>query len=78
MGLRDWHTKKMGIPHKKVEIPRKKKNNFFEFSSKIEGMARKNKKLLTLFLSKLAINKLTAKIISNSHHNIKTLKLILI
>ena len=51
MGLRDWHTKKMGIPHKKVGIPRKKKNhNFFEFSSKIEGMAHKNKKLLGLLV----------------------------
>jgi len=36
MGSRDWHTKKMGIPHKnvgiphkKVGIPHKKKSQFF-------------------------------------------------
>jgi len=39
----------MGIPHKKVGIPHKKKITiFFEFSSKIEGMAHKNEKLLIL------------------------------
>jgi len=47
-------------------------------SSKKKNILNKKKTLRTLFLSNLAINKLTANIISNSHQNIKTLKLILI
>jgi len=42
MGFKDWHTKKMGIPYKT------KSQFFLSFSSKIEGMAHKNKKLLGL------------------------------
>jgi len=37
-----------GLAHKKNGNTTQKKSQFFEFSSKIEGMAHKNKKLLGL------------------------------
>jgi hypothetical protein len=39
------HKKKWEYHTKKWEYHTKKNHNFFEFSSKIEGMAHKNKKL---------------------------------
>ena len=55
MGSRDWHTKKW-------EYHTKKNHNFFEFSSKIEGMAHnKNKKLLGLSRNFMQTHKKTHK-----------------
>jgi len=44
MGLRDWHPKKMGIPHKKVGIPHKKKITIFlSFLQKLREWHTKTK-----------------------------------
>jgi len=44
LGSRDWHTKKMGIPHKKVGIPHKKKITIFlSFLKKLREWHTKTK-----------------------------------